>query len=283
MGSYFCGWYFKCQSDRQTLALIPAIHGADGKTSGSLQILCDTGAWNVPLPAAESWVDRDRPRAVLGNNRFGPDGIRLNVQSDTCQAAGVLQFGRPTPLRYDIMGPFRWIPGLECRHSVFSMRHSVQGEIRINGVDYHFSDGAGYVEGDRGHSFPRHYLWTQCMFPGGSLMLSIAEVPLGPVRLNGIIGVVWLAGKEYRFATYLGARISERSGGRVTVCQGPLTLTAVLLEQQGHLLHAPRSGAMTRMIREAPACRAYYRLICSGTTVFTFESTQASFEYEYPQ
>ena len=33
MKSFFYGWYFKCQSDTQTFAVIPAIHqGKNGRT-----------------------------------------------------------------------------------------------------------------------------------------------------------------------------------------------------------------------------------------------------------
>ena len=28
MGDYFCGWYFRCQSEEKTLAVIPAVHRA---------------------------------------------------------------------------------------------------------------------------------------------------------------------------------------------------------------------------------------------------------------
>ena len=64
------------------------------------------------------------------------------------------QFRQLTSIVYDIMVPFRWVPGMECRHSVFSMKHSVNGEIRINGKSYLFHHGTGYWEGDRGRSFP---------------------------------------------------------------------------------------------------------------------------------
>ena len=283
MDNYFCGWYFKCQSEKQTLALIPALHITGGEKSASKQIICDTGTWNVPLSADGVQIKRTQPLALMGNSHFSPNGISLQVDSGTCHAFGSLQFGRPTPLRYDIMGPFTLVPFLECRHSVFSMWHRVRGEVCVNGVDYRFSDATGYIEGDRGRSFPKRYLWTQCIVPGGALMLSVAEIPLGPVRFTGIIGVVWLGGKEYRLATYLGARVSEHTDGRITIQQGGLSLSAVRLERNGQPLHAPQYGAMTRIIREAPACRAYYRFTCNGAPLLSFESERASFEYEYPQ
>lgn len=74
--------------------------------------------------------------------------------------------------------PFKYVPFMECRHSVWSMRHSVSGTVYINGQEYSFQNAWGYWEGDRGHSFPKEYLWTQCCFDGGSLMLSVAEIPI---------------------------------------------------------------------------------------------------------
>lgn len=67
-----------------------------------------------------------------------------------------------TPLRSDIMGPFRFLPGMECSHGVISMGHSLEGKLDLNGKRIDFSGGTGYVETDRGRSFPSAYLWTQC-------------------------------------------------------------------------------------------------------------------------
>ena len=35
---YFCGWYFKCQNGRQTLAVIPVQHGSGRERSSSEQM-----------------------------------------------------------------------------------------------------------------------------------------------------------------------------------------------------------------------------------------------------
>ena len=49
MRDYFCGWYLKCQSDTQTLAVIPAIHISKKMKSSSIQLITDEGAWNIEL------------------------------------------------------------------------------------------------------------------------------------------------------------------------------------------------------------------------------------------
>lgn len=85
-----------------------------------------------------------------------------------------------------------------------------------------FRNAWGYWEGDSGRSFPKEYIWTQCFFPGGALMLSVADIPIAGIRFTGIIGVVLWQGKEYRIATYLGARVVKIENKMVRVKQGVL-------------------------------------------------------------
>lgn len=282
MDNTFCGWYFRCQSEDRTLALIPAAHTVKGDSTGSIQIICEAGSWLVPFSRENVRVSREHPRAVLWKNVFRESGIWLNACTDQVSVSGELSFGPLSPIRYDIMGPFRYVPFMECRHSVASMRHTVNGSLCVNGTSYPFTNAAGYIEGDRGRSFPRRYAWTQCFFEGGSLMLSVAEIQLGALRFPGIIGVVCVYGREYRFATYLGAKAEIRSDGQIVVRQGKMLLAAALLEERAHSLKAPVCGAMSRSIRENVACHAAYRFSIGNQKILDLESSRAAFEYEYP-
>lgn len=279
MRDSFYGWYLKCQSDTYTLAVIPAVHQAGGKRTCSIQIITDNDAWTVNFPA--NAYRRARRNIVIGKNRFSERGIRLAVYTPELSVKGRLVFGPLSPLKYDIMGPFSLVPFLECRHSVWSMRHSVCGTVYINEQKYTFQDAIGYWEGDRGRSFPKEYLWTQCCFPGGSLMLSVADIPVAGIHFTGVIGVVLWQGREYRLATYLGARAVQIRDGMVRVVQGDLELEARLLEAAERPLKAPTKGDMVRTIHESVACRAFYRFRRKGRTIFAFETNKASFEYEY--
>ena len=282
MDDFFCGWYYKCQSGDETLAVIPALHRSGGAASYSIQLLTGDGQWNVPF--SEGFVETrgSRPQAHIGGCRFLPGGMALDLYTEGLSAEGAVHFHHFSPLRSDIMGPFRFVPGMECRHTVFSLRHRVDGELTVNGRCYRFDDGDGYLEGDRGRSFPRRYAWTQCCFPEGSLMLSVADVPLGPLTFTGAIAAVLWQGTEYRLATYLGAAVRRVREGEIVLRQGEWTLTARLLEQGGRPLRAPVGGAMARTIHEHAACRAFYRLDRGGRPLFAFESPRASFEFEYP-
>ena len=277
--SYFCGRYYRCQSDTQTLAIIPSVHKTKDGDHCAIQLIMDAEAFHVPFPYRD--FRKDRSQIEIGSNRFEDAGIHLDIHTPELHAIGDLRFGPFSPLRYDIMGPFRYVPFMQCRHSVFSMKHTVHGEISINGMPYIFRDATGYMEGDRGHSFPREYLWTQCSFPEGSLMLSVADIPFGPFRFTGIIGIVHLHGKEYRIATYLGAKPVRITPGKIIVRQGNFTLTIEPEAFSGHPLQAPVGGAMHRTIYEHPSCKVYYRFEINRKTLLELDAPNAAFEYEY--
>lgn len=282
MREYFCGWYFKCQSDSQTLAIIPAIHKSKTQRSCSIQLISDDNAFNIRLPYEEFQQHKREFDIRIGDNYFSKKGIRLHLQTPEVSADGAIRFGPLSPIRYDIMGPFQYVPFMECRHSVVSMRHTVDGEIRINGTTFRFKKAAGYIEGDRGYSFPKAYAWTQCCFDGGSLMLSVAHIPLLPFHFTGVIGVIHWQGKEYRLATYLGAKAIKIEKGELVIQQGDTVFSATLIKKHAHPLRAPTNGMMSRTIHESAACHAAYCFRKNGCTLFSFETPKASFEYEYP-
>ena len=275
----FYGWYFKCQSDTQTLAVIPALHQAGDKKTCSIQIITEEHSWTVGLPAEE--FRRKRKMICIGENLFGEKGVHLKVCRPELEIKGKLAFGPLSPLRYNIMGPFSFVPFMECRHNIWSMKHMVRGSVYINGTAYSFDGAEGYWEGDSGRSFPKEYIWTQCSFPEGALMLSVADIPMAGFQFQGIVGIVLLNGREYRLATYLGARVIRIRNGLVRVVQGNLELETKLLERAGEPLKAPTRGDMTRTIHESVACRAKYRFRKNARTLLAFETDKASFEYEY--
>ncbi len=277
--NYFKGWYFKCSSNDKTIAFIPAYHRSNRKETASLQIITDEAAFNIPF---DSLKHSEKPLCVnLGKCVFSEEGIKLNIKNDELTIIGKLRFSCVFPIKYDIMGPFHIVPFMQCRHSVYSMRHFVDGKITLNGQQFDFENGQGYIEGDSGYSFPNRYIWTQCLFENGSLMLSVADIPLAGFHFTGIIGVVLIDGKEYRIATYLGAKIKHIGDNTVTVCQGNYEITAKLIKKNAHALYAPVNGAMNRIIHESASCIAYYKFSCKGKLLCEFTSDRASFEFEY--
>lgn len=113
-------------------------------------------------------------------------------------------------------------------------------------------------------------------------MLSVADIPMAGIHFTGIIGVVLWQGREYRMATYLGAKAVQIQNKMIRIVQGDMELEARLLEEAGRPLKAPTKGDMVRTIHESAACRAFYRFRKGKRTLFAFETNRASFEYEYP-
>ena len=276
---YFKGWYFKCCNGDKTVAFIVAFHRSNGVKSASLQVITDDNVYNIPFEKLEY---TKKPLSVkIGDCGFSEKGITLNFHSSQCNLEGTLHFESLTSIAYDIMGPFALVPFMQCRHAVYSMKHKIDGCIKINDQQFDFNNGVGYIEGDRGYSFPKRYIWTQCNFENISLMLSVADIPMLGLHFTGIIGAVMLNGKEYRIATYLGARVKQIGKNSVTVKQGSYELTARLLEKNSHPLFAPTNGNMSRTIHESASCKAQYRFSHKNTVFCDFVSEKASFEFEY--
>lgn len=75
MKGTFYGWYMKCQSDSQTLAVIPAVHQSGKECTCSIQIITDHDAWNV---AFQPEMFRKQGKNLwIGENQFSQNGLRL--------------------------------------------------------------------------------------------------------------------------------------------------------------------------------------------------------------
>ena len=117
--------------------------------------------------------------------------------------------------------------------------------------------------------------------PGWSIDAVSGRYHPGLFALYRGIGVVLLHGKEYRLATYLGAKAVKIKDSEAIVRQGRFCLTVKRLVLPGHPLQAPVGGAMTRTIHEHPSCKVYYRFTDGDVILLELEAPNAAFEYEY--
>ena len=285
-GPYFEGWYFKHQNPQgQTLALIPAFHiDREGHCTASLQVISKNQTWWLEYPEAQLQVSRQPFQVQIGASSFGGQGIDLHIQQDNLSLCGSLHYGPFTALRSDIMGPFRFFAGMQCAHGVISMGHSLEGALELNGECLDFSGGTGYIETDRGRSFPSKYLWTQCVWGGperGSLMLAIAAIPLPVGGFTGCICSVLYHGQEYRLATYRGAKIEKWSPSGAVIRQGQYRLEVELLNEQRQALRAPVEGRMERTIHESLCAEVRYRFWHGDNLSLQHTDSNASFEYSF--
>ena len=152
-----------------------------------LQVIANDHVWKIHYAPEQFYAAKGRLYCRIGRNVFSENGISIDIRTRELKMKGKLVYGKFSQLSGDIMGPFRWIPFMQCRHEIISMRHNVAGTLKINREQLHFGKGIGYIEKDRGTSFPDQYVWTQCSRGAGGrlhLMAAAATIPVGPFSLR---------------------------------------------------------------------------------------------------
>lgn len=282
---YFEGWYFKQTSDDQTFAVIPGVFrgSSDNDDVAFIQIIYNTSYsvfleysyrdFNYHPNRFEVWVE---------NNYFSMEKVVLDINRENIHVEGEMFFGEITPLKTNIisptiMGPFSYLPGMQCNHGVLSLTHRVNGSLRFNDQMLKFSDAVGYIEKDWGEAFPESWIWMQCNDEKSCMMCSVASIPYGRVSFTGLICVVLMGGTQYRFATYNGAKVRsiQKRDNEITVV---LAKRSYRLEIQasyskfGRLI-APTKKGMNREIKESVNASYRYTLynkdkkICSVNSI----------------
>lgn len=265
----FEGWYFKHQKGGDMIAFIPG----RAESGAFVQVISSSGSrqFDVPELTVEGGVVR------AGNCSFSRQGCRIDLPG----ISGEVAYGDLTPLRSDIMGPFRFFP-MECRHGVISMGHSLSGSLLVDGQRLDLTGGEGYLEKDSGTSFPSSYLWLQCnSFPEPcSLMVSVARIPFCGLHFRGCICALLYGGREYRLATYRGVRIRAFGPEYLCLTQGGLRLEIdITLSHGGHLLRSPVKGRMSGAIRESSNAAVRVRFWEDGRQHFDLSSSHAAYEF----
>ena len=201
----------------------------------------------------------------IDDTSFSLDKIDININDSfhRLKIEGSLHFSNHTSIKNNffapnIMGPFSYFPSMECNHAILSMKSSTSGSLVFNGNLINFDDGIAYIEKDWGTSFPKSYIWCQSneflAFPA-NFMLSIATIPLGSFNFTGIISDISFENKEYKFATYYGAKLKKYDVNNdsisIEIQQGNKTLSVSSFSENSNFLLAPSKGKMKREILES--------------------------------
>jgi hypothetical protein len=281
--NYFEGWYFKNSSKNFSISFIPAYHiDKNGNLTASLQIITENNSYNINYKK-EDIILKNPLQINLKNNIFAANGIFIDTKEDGVDLKVLLTYKNITPLKSDIMGFFKFLP-MQCRHGIISMYHKVSGYVSLNAEKFIFENDSGYIETDSGTSFPKEYLWMQCHFEGekskiNSLMISVANIPFWFRNFNGCVCSVIFNDKEYRLATYKGAKIETFDKSKAVIKQGNYKLTVQLIEDKAQNLKAPKKGEMKRIISECLSCKVRCIFKENDKILFDIECDNASFEY----
>ncbi len=261
---FFEGWYYKVVNKSQTraFAIIPGIAmDENGNKQSFIQVL--DGINNIAkyhkFDAAEFKPTPRKHSLKIANNYFSKDSISLNLPD----LEGDLKFQNLSPwsnslLSPGIMGPYSFIPFMECYHGIISMNHNILGSLKYNNANISFDKGKGYMEKDWGHSFPKAYIWMQSNHfskPDISLKSSIAIIPWMKSSFIGHIAGILIDDKLIEFTTYNGTKVNK--------CHIFIDKVEIEMENSSHLLKiiayreksttlaAPISGFMDGRIDES--------------------------------
>ena len=208
---YFEGWYYKLVTadESNAFAFIPGIAmDQNGNKQAFIQVLDGKNlkAEYFKFDAADFQPTKGKFDVTIVNNHFTRTGFKVNLPGIT----GELSFKNQVPWSTslyspNIMGPFTFVPFMQCYHGILSMNHTIQGKLDVNGKEIDFTGGRGYMEKDWGKSFPSGYIWMQTNHfskPGISMKSSVAKIPWLGSSFIGFIAGILVHDRLIEFTTY---------------------------------------------------------------------------------
>lgn len=260
--NYFFGKYYKFISESCFSFAIIIANTNEGK---SIQLITNNNSYQI--------YDLDSVK-IINDNHFV-----FSIKQDDITLKGNLYLGELNPLTKKVMGPFSYIPFMECRHDIYSMYHSVKGEIVLNNSTFNFNDGIGYIEGDKGRNFPRKYIWYNSVTKDSSITIAIATIPIAFIKFRGILCFIKNKNQEFYFCTWNRVKIEELNSGVIGLKKGKYELLVNISLNEGHKLKAPVKGSMVRYIKENIAIPSKYTLKYKDKVLLEIEDKLSSCEW----
>lgn len=287
----FEGYYFRAVAkDGTAISTIPGISRNASDSHSFVQIIDDKGQSAYYRYSIDEFEYSNKILFLkIGENSFSSSGFKLNIGGNP-GVSGMLTYHNTVYypkniLCPNIMGPFSFLPGLECHHAVISLKSDLEGSVNLNGETIDFTGGTGYIEKDWGCSFPKKYIWAQSnCFDGhnASFMLSEASVPVFRKTIRGLISFLYFDGKFYSFTTYNGSHAEkiEKIGDLISIYvkSHSRRLFVNLKPNNTCALKAPKCGVMSREIRECGSGTIIVELQENGRTVFSGTGRSAGIE-----
>ena len=215
---YFEGWYYKVVnvSETKAFAIIPGISIDEKRNKQAFIQLLDgrkKTSQYFKFDGNDFTPKSGKLDISIGNNRFRENALELDLPNLKGKLTFTGNVPWPKPIYSPgIMGPYAFVPFMECYHGIVSMDHSIQGQLEINGEKIDFTDGRGYIEKDWGRSFPSSYVWIQSnhfQHPNISIKASVAKIPWIKNSFVGFIAGIWLKDQLIQFTTYNKTKLQK--------------------------------------------------------------------------
>jgi len=290
--NYFEGWYFKNTNIQKGISFIPGININDTGAKAFIQIITNNKSYFVNYDINDFKFNASPFWIRIGNNRFSKESININIEdkSQELKIYGNIRFSNFKNISTNIftpniMGPFSYIPFMECNHAIISMQNTINGFTNINGETIQFSNDEGYIEKDWGCSFPKAYIWCQgnnFQRSKASFMFSIADIPFKLFTFKGIICALLVDNKEFKFTTYNNAKLVEydirENSFNITFKRKQYLLNIKSKDNKGIKLVAPVKGKMTKNIFESISASVTVTLKKKKEVIFSDTSIMCGLE-----
>lgn len=271
--SYFEGWYFKMVSadERHAFAIIPGIAmDAEGKKQAFIQILDgkNNQADYIKFDFNKFTASPNTFDISIDQNQFSSK--RIILSTDEIEGKIELHNTSPWPSHWyspGIMGPFSFVPFMQCYHGILSMGHSLSGELKYKGKVISFDGGKGYLEKDWGRSFPVGYIWMQSNHfgdPSISIKSSVAHIPWLGSSFTGYIAGVLFEDRIIEFTTYNNTKLLKCNVDakfvELAYRNNKYSLEIRAEKSNSTTLAAPIQGFMDGRINESMTAKVYVQL-----------------------
>ena len=291
---YFEGWYFKHACPDGVFVAIPGVfRGADlSKDFAFIQLIFGSApkSYFLSYPISEFSCDARPFELCIGGSCFSEKEMNLSIPEIGLTAE--LQYNDHISLKTNIvspsiMGPFSYLPKMQCNHGILSLWHRVSGSVCHEGECLNFDNADGYIEKDWGEEFPESWIWLQCGSGKDALVCAIARIPIKTIRFTGLIAVLNSRGRQLRFATYNGGKVLGISKGEegltIELKRGHTRLCVIARNASFGSLMAPSKTGMDREILESDnsVCDVS---VCHGTeTIYSGHFEHGGLEMLKPE
>lgn len=261
--NYFEGWYFKNVNSQKGISFIPGISINNEDAKAFIQIITNEVSYFVDYNIKDFEFNYSPFYIKIGDNSFSKSEVNINIEKKFIKIYGNIKYSdsqniSTNILAPNIMGPFSYLPFMECNHAIISMQNTINGSININDEIINFSNDKGYIEKDWGNSFPKTYIWCQgnnFSKENASFMFSIADIPFGIFSFKGFICDLLIDNEEFKFTTYNNANLInyevKDDSFNITFKKNIYLLNIKFKNSKGLKLIAPVNGKMKKDIVES--------------------------------
>lgn len=290
--NYFEGWYFKNTNKTNGISFIPGININEQTKKAFIQVITDNCSYFVNYNINDFNFSFEPFYIKIGNNFFSKNEIHIDINDSTqnLKIFGDIKYSNSKNIHTNffnpnIMGPFSYVPFMECNHAILNMNSKTTGEININNKKISFNNDSGYLEKDWGCSFPKSYIWCQgnnFKNHDASFMLSVADIPFKAFNFRGIICDLILGDNEFKFTTYNNAKLLKYDVNNncinIVLTKGSYTLKIASKYAQGLKLLAPVNGKMEKDIFESISSCIAVTLLKNESIIFSDTSINCGLE-----